>query len=502
MFDSSDITEAPLAPARAVAKPAITEVIDLETGEILDSSEFITGFLYQALVEKRVEIASRMADERPLFCCSLCHVPVYLVSRAEEHVFFFRHRHEDGSCPAETRSPLSEDEINARKYHGLRESEPHKQLKALLLRSLDADPMFSDTQTEKHWKSTTREGAYRRPDVQADHGSGRMAFEVQLSTTFLKVVVGRRLFYRDEGGMLLWIFAGFDPAYRLMTTDDLLFPNNSNAFVIDEETVRISKEQKQFHLRCHYRRAIREGDKLADCWEEAIVPFEALVQDRESQRIFYHDYAAGEADVLAAIAVDAAAAEEQRSIDAAAAAEKREAEAAKRQAAQDRADRRDLYGFWLTNADSYIDTPENNTVWFDIRRRFGTRWLTLPPFPDTISEARTMLNALYSVQWGAPVGWRFKKLIEVAHLIAERHPRHLLAFGYAVESFDQWSLLRQQDKGRWQARQTEIRAALRRHDPEYMPDAGLLPLMEFLFPDVGARVRAYLDRASAGPDLS
>ncbi|WP_447954223.1 DUF6035 family protein [Sphingopyxis chilensis] len=100
--------------------------------------------------------------------------------------------------------------IRARKYHGLRESEPHKQLKAMLLRCLDADPSFSDIATEQHWKSSTREKAYRRPDVQAEDSSGKIAFEVQLSTTFLRVVVGRRDFYREESALLIWLFRGFE----------------------------------------------------------------------------------------------------------------------------------------------------------------------------------------------------------------------------------------------------------------------------------------------------
>ena len=46
--------------------------------------------------------------------------------------FFFRHKTEDGSCPAKTRGTLSEEEIRARKYHGLRESEAHKRIKQLI----------------------------------------------------------------------------------------------------------------------------------------------------------------------------------------------------------------------------------------------------------------------------------------------------------------------------------------------------------------------------------
>ncbi|WP_447954224.1 DUF7830 domain-containing protein [Sphingopyxis chilensis] len=111
MWGSAAITEAPLAPARSVPRPAIAEVLDLDTGEFMESRGFITSFLYQELVKERGIILGRMHRDEPRFVCADCMVPVYLVSRPEEHIFFFRHRHEDGSCPARTRSPLSEEEI-------------------------------------------------------------------------------------------------------------------------------------------------------------------------------------------------------------------------------------------------------------------------------------------------------------------------------------------------------------------------------------------------------
>jgi hypothetical protein len=362
------ITEPPLAPARAVSDPAITEVIDLDTGEFLNSVQFISGHLYQALIEERGKIVTRMMAGVPRFVCSTCHVPVYLVSRPEQHVFYFRHRHEDGSCPAETRSPLTYEEICARKYHGLRESEPHKRVKALILRSLDADPSFSNIASERNWRSAIRTGAYRRPDVQATDGTGKFAFEVQLSTTFLSVVVGRREFYRQEGALLIWIFGGFDPEYRLLTTDDLLFSNNSNVFVVDEATASLSERTGALHLRCHYRRPIRDGDVIKDCWDEQVVPFRDLLQDREGQRAYLFDYSGEEASLRQEI----------------------EKEAVQRIESLEDLDRRDLFEFWITHGRHFRHTPENRASWESLRARFSARGINLPTYPDHDSEFAAM----------------------------------------------------------------------------------------------------------------
>lgn len=504
MWGNAAITEAPLAPARSVPRPAITEVLDLDTGEFLTSADFIESFLYQELVKERSNILGRMHRDEPRLVCGDCMVPVYLVSRPEEHIFFFRHSREDGSCPARTRSPLTEEEICARKYHGLRESEPHKQLKAMLLRCLDADPAFSGVATEQHWKSSTREKAYRRPDVQAEDHSGKIAFEVQLSTTFLRVVVGRRDFYREEGALLIWLFRGFDPSYRVMTTDDLLFPNNSNLFVIDEETVRVSLEREQLHFRCHFRRPIRSGDDVTDCFESEIVAFSELTQDRDGQRAFYFDYDGAEAEIRAAIAADRAAAEaeaeERRLADIArreAENARLEAEAAQRREDLAAADRKDFFEFWAEHGGTFRHTHESRRAWSNLRGRFFVRDILLPDYPDSSAEVRAMISGLYSAREGNPVGWNYDKLVQVAHLLAQSHPRQILAFGYAVELYHREGQIEQEDvSGKWRSRKGEIKPRLRAHDEAFLPDPELFLLMRFLFPEVSEKVEAYYERAT------
>lgn len=467
------IAESALAIARAVSKPAIAEVIDLDSGELVEAVRLITGYLYQDLILERGRILARMMAGTPRFICSTCQVPVYLVSRAEEHVFYFRHRHEDGSCPAQTRSPLSFEEICARKYHGLRESEPHKAIKALILRSLEADATFSEIAAERNWRSSDGSGAFRRPDVQAEHPSGRVALEVQLSTTFLSVVVGRREFYRGEGALLLWVFGHFDPGYRLLTTDDLLFPNNSNVFVIDEESTQISEDRGSFHLRCYYRRPVRDGNRVTDRWEERIVAFAELIHDREGQRVFAFDYAAEEAVLRSEI----------------------EAEAARWAAARERADREDFLDFWRAYGRGFRHTPDTRNVWAGLRERLTTRGIDLPAYPGLDGEAAAMVTALLSAREGVPVVWKFDKLIQVAHQLAENHPRQLLAFGYALKIYDRDRQIADEDgKGRWRARSAIIGTRMREYDPELLPDAELMPLMRFLFPEVVARVDSYLSR--------
>lgn len=471
-FAPRNVTIEGLSPARAVQRPEIIEIMDLDDATYHRAVEFIESHLHQNLVIARNDVVARMKDGKPRYCCALCSTPVYLVATIEKR-FFFRHRIEDGSCPAQTRHPLTEAQIRERKYHGLRESAPHKRIKELIERSLHADPAYRAIAQEKTWRSIHDPAAYRRPDVQADSDLGMLAFEVQLSTTFLSVVVERRLFYRDEGALLIWIFGSFDPDYRRLMTDDVLFPNNSNLFVVDEETTAISEAKGVFHLRCHYRVPVRDGHMLADEWREEIVAFSTLIQDRTGQRAFAFDYEGEEAALKERIRFEAAQAK----------------------AELERIDREDFFEFWQEHARRFTHTEENRANWRQLRARIERRGIALPEWPDNDSELRAMVSALYSAREGRPIGWNYTKLIQVGHLLAESHPRLLVAFGHALIVYERTKQIADEDnKGKWTGRMKPVSAAMRNFDPAYIPDPELLPLMEFLFPEVAAKVRSYLQK--------
>lgn len=475
-----NVTVPPLAFAASVRKPEIKEVLDLETGEFLNSATFISSHRYQNLIAERNRILERIQSADPRYACSMCQVAVYLCATSRKK-FFFRHRVEDGSCPAQTRSPLSYDEICARKYHGLRESKPHQRLKLLIQDSLTADPSFSDVAVEKTWRAAEPAQSYRRPDVQGVSGGRKFAFEVQLSTTFLSVVVGRKIFYRDEGALLIWVLGSFHQDYRRLTTDDLLFSNNSNVFVTDEETLSLSKAAGAFHLRCFYRVPIRRGSEILDEWREELVKFADLSQDQETQQIYYFDYATAERDLQTEIIRERL--------------ERASREAARK--AQELEDgRQSFLAFWRAKGRYFEHTRDALRRWAEARTFLVARGLDVPVYPDSDAEFRAMLNALLSVEDGEPVGWEFKRLVEVAHHLLSAHPRQLLAFGYALRLSEREALVLDQDaSGKWGRKRSIVADRLRKYDHLLMPEERLLPHLRLLFPNVAVRVDAYLRRA-------
>lgn len=458
-----NVTVDPSSPATPVHDPEIAEILDLVTGEIMDVATFIGSHRYDDVVAQRTHVRACLKKDDPAYACALCWTPVYLVSSTCKR-FFFRHLHEDGSCRAQTRSALTEAQIRARKYHGLRESQAHKRIKSLIERSLRADPAFDPESilTETRWKASDDSGLWRQPDVQARSATGRFAFEAQLSTTFLDVVVERSLFYQAEGATLVWVLGSFLPEYRRMTTDDLLFTNNANVFVVDDDTVAASEERKRFHLRCHYRRPLKDGDRINEVWDEALVCFHDLTVDAERRRIFYFDFAGEMARITSEL---------------------------------DQGLREEFTAFWLETVNGHFDgLPESKARWSTLKDRFAARNVALPDHPTADSSFRNLIQGVLSAKYGRPTGWQFTRLIEVAHHLAEGHPEHLLAFGYALKLSSHDDLLRSQDtSGKWKRRRDKILSRVKARDPKYMPSTEWLPVLSFLFPEVGAAVKSFIE---------
>jgi hypothetical protein len=233
-----------------VDNPQINEVLNLETGEILPVFDLI-GDDYERAIQLRMAMKEGNATGSPIWACSLCSVPVHIVSLSQERRFYLRHEAEDGRCPIRTKGHLSPERIQAMKYDGARESAAHRKMKDIIASSLACDPNFSRIEIEPVWKGAEA-NSRRRPDVRAVwKDSLPVAFEVQLSTTFLQVLAERRMFYLREGGLLFWIFRKFDMGDARLTQEDIFYNNNRNAFVANESTLEASRAEGRQIGRAH-----------------------------------------------------------------------------------------------------------------------------------------------------------------------------------------------------------------------------------------------------------
>lgn len=449
-----------LRQSLAVENPEIHEVLNMDSGETTGYAEAI-GDDYAKAIQLRMELRASIAREQPKFLCPICQVPVYLVSRKEGRRFFFRHQIEDGRCSARTRGELSEKEIDARRYNGAKESRDHLRMKEIVADSIACDPRFSLPKTEETWKGAP--GEWRRPDVQAKFGDLRMAFEIQLSTTYIRVIAERRGFYLREGGLLVWLFKQFDEGCNRLTQDDVFYNNNRNVFLASEETLAASKLAGKLCLECRWTEPVAEGGSVVFHWRRKIVSIDELTIDAERQRIYFYDFDGAVARPFA----------DSRT-------------------AQKETLRRRFEAFWLDRAVRGRNNGRDNLVpWNDLRNAFDEVDLKLTIYPGA-EGSETLLNALYSAKHGRIIGWKYKRFIEIAHRIAGGHKPYLWAFRLALAAYDRRGLILSEDQsGLWRKKVDHYKPLIDQGSSEYQPDRRFNGLVAFLFPEIADRLGKY-----------
>lgn len=430
----------------AAEKLEIDEVRDRETGELLDAREVI-GSDKERTLQLRMALQQGIVSGKPLLLCPICSVPVHLVSMMQDIKFYFRHETEDGRCPAKTKGDLSPERILAMKYDGARESEAHLRMKEIVAESLRTDPDFSEVEVEKVWKGSEA-NSRRKPDVSALwRGKLRVAFEVQLSTTFLRVIAERREFYLREGGLLFWVFKGFDHGDARLTHEDIFYNNNRNAFVATEETLVVSREARSLTLDCVWSEPSIEQGRMLWTPREGRCRFTDLTFDTERQRAFLFD-------------ADAARARQEALL-------------------VDQPLRDAFRRFWF--AKQY-----EHSEWLRLRAEFVKKGIRLPQYPSEAEGLEPLLNTLYSAEAGEPcAGWGQPNLVVLAHHVFTKYKGHLWAFRLMLAAHNQIDVMRRHDTtGKWKAKVKEYREAWREGNADFAPDRRHDRLVSLLFPEI------------------
>ncbi|MGZ8176278.1 MULTISPECIES: DUF6035 family protein [Methylobacter] len=417
-------------------------------------------------------------QNQPWLVCSLCGAAVQLVCLNDKNrTFYFRHNpeEEDRGCPVSTKGQYSADQINAMKYNGAKESLAHQHLKELLRKSILADASFeSPPKVERVWKAMDRK-AWRKPDVQATSKDYKLAFEIQLSTTFLSTIVDRRDFYRAENGYLLWIFQKFNPSRTRRSEEDIFYNNNSNIFIVSQHTLERSKEYSRLALECWYPIPQLHNGQICDEWQHQYVFIDELIFDQTTQQIYFYDYEAERANLEQSLIAERTRLE-QKLID------EQYAEI-----------RESFINFWKKHGG--ISSKAGHNEWKVLRATFKTRGVELPEFYDS-TPFNGVISIILSAKYGYPVGYSVNTLIEVTNPAFNHYKSYLYIFGKTLNLYGHAEILKVQDtKGTWKRRtETIYRAMFENKEaeknwqviphPEYIRERQFDNLILFLLPEL------------------
>ena len=435
---------------QAVDSPEVAEVLDRATGQYVSHVE-VVGDEYERAMQLRLQMQTDKLRGNSRYCCSMCFVPVYLVMHPSSRKFFLKHTLEDGRCSAITRGELSQEEINARKYNGVKESWLHQEMKRWISDCLRADSQFSDVQVEARWTSKVT-GAWRKPDVRAVYKGLPVVFEVQLSTTYINVIAERREFYLKEGGLLFWVFANFDDGQRRLTQDDVFYNNNRNVFIVNRLTRCTSFEERRFMLECVWAEPQAGGD--ISPLHRSVLAFDTLTFEQSKQRAYHFDFD-GEKERMAHEAAEKKAATLQTL--------------------------RAKFERWFI---SYVTTDDDSLAsWTQLSAEFEAVGFGLPLYPGMLPKP--LLKALYSTKHGRVIGWSYPNFIQIAHHIEPGSRHHLHFFRAALKAFDRAELIRSQDlSGKWADKVKAYKVKIREGDDDYAPDNTHRALVQMLFPEM------------------
>lgn len=241
--------------------------------------------------EERIAIE----NNKVTYLCGGCLNPVVIRGGGGSNFrLHFKHKYTPPlDCIFEDYFQPSEKDIRERKYHGLQESSLHERLKLFIANILEQNGF----QTEVEKTLLINESQHRRPDVLCKNlkTDRNIVFEIQMSTTFLHVIVDRMKDYSSIGYHVIWIFNEFQP--ELYTTKDTYQFQNNNIFILDEKMITLSSQNNELYLKCHYLTYYDSGKiSPGTKWEKKIVTMNDLTFDC-TKGVYYFDSKANRIEI-------------------------------------------------------------------------------------------------------------------------------------------------------------------------------------------------------------
>ncbi|WP_141235577.1 DUF6035 family protein [Pseudoalteromonas sp. NBT06-2] len=267
-------------------------VFSTKTLQIYRSVDLFSKYDEKTLFTLRRDLKNQ---KKGILLCATCLQPLFIAGTLNQ-ALYFRHMKDSDDCPIKTTSNLSKEEIEAMKFNGQKEGAQHKNNKLLLASILRKDPLFESVEVEKTFKDENSSGIakhWRRPDISAKIKSSgmTMVFELQVSTTFLDVIIARDEFYKRNKASILWVFLEFNN--DTFTQKDIFYSSGMNAFVFDSEAIEASNETGKLHFNCHYIEYVCEDieglneARLEKVYRNKLIEIEELKFDSKSKKPYF-----------------------------------------------------------------------------------------------------------------------------------------------------------------------------------------------------------------------
>ena len=235
-------------------KRTLREAVDLHTMATIPIEALMEDRDRFHEIRREATISKRAGSAR--YACGMCGYPVYAPVEPTRKLPFWAHfRGAPESCLWWTGETQTPDQVSASQFQGNQESPLHHRIKHQVaeLLQLDARTDVGSIIVDAY---LIGESGSRRPDVRAEYDGRPVAFEIQLASTQLPIILDREQFYAREKRHLIWLTWQFDASDErpmLMAFEDIFYSHNKNIFSLDGETLHISRSTGTFTVRCFWQ---------------------------------------------------------------------------------------------------------------------------------------------------------------------------------------------------------------------------------------------------------
>ena len=275
----------------------IENIRDYDTGEEFKSEIYLAdinsdtknereGFL---LRDKLLDIARKNKNKN--LVCSTCNQALILCGGGKtKQQLHFRHYKDNEQCPIITNTQYTQKDIDRMRYNGAKESLLHILIKEFIYKQIKQDNRFKNEALEKVIKSISEKKLWRKPDVSSDFLDKKIAFEIQLQTTYLNTIRDREEFFKNKKIYIMWFFNNKNMEKFRFSEKDIFYANKSNAFVITNETMTLSEKEKKFLFECCYKIPFIENECIKEKWENRIISVDDLKFDSDNYKVYYYNF--------------------------------------------------------------------------------------------------------------------------------------------------------------------------------------------------------------------
>ena len=415
----------------------IPEVFVPLTGEYLQADKVFAHDQDQIHTWRR-ELSRAKRQKTRLWVCSLCQESVFIAGGRgkDKRRPHFKHYRDIPACPYQTRD-LDKEAIRRVKYNGAKESPLHRELKEFIYSALRNDVAATDVAMEKTLFIEDGGRHWRRPDVSATWNGIKVVFEVQISSDFLDVIVGREDDYRSAGVFIIWVFRDFDP--ERFVTKDIYVGNQKQVFVLTKRAMELSRSNESLVLECYYKVPEAYNGSLIENWHQSDVMLADMTFKQDKMQAFYHNY------------------DEARGL------------------LESSLLRSRFENYWCEVRPG-LDPIERNEKDIEFQVELSAKLLGIPKKWDSSIEG--FLNALYSLHRRTPIAYKMNLFGIVDNALNSRKQYSYVLFK-AVELFGCGEMFKRRDAFKTKLKQYRDE---RNTNPKYLRNRDYDTLFMFLFP--------------------